>query len=226
MKYLVIFLIPFIFQMDHYKSKREQMVKTQIIARGITNPRVLEAMSKVERHKLVPQNMREYAYEDRPLPIGGGQTISQPYIVAYMSALLQPKPEMKILEIGTGSGYQAAVLAEIVREVYTIEIVAELGIRSEKALKEMGYENIWVKIGDGYQGWPEEGPFDGIIVTAAAEKIPQPLITQLKEGGRLIIPVGPNNETQELMLVEKTKGKTKISKMLPVRFVPFTRDTL
>lgn len=138
MKHLEIFLIFFIFQMDHYKSKREQMIKTQIIARGITNLRVLEAMSKVERHKLVLQNMKEYAYEDRPLPIGGGQTISQPYIGAYMSALLQPKPEMKILEIGTGSGYQAAVLAEIVREVYTIEIVAELGLRSEKALKEMG----------------------------------------------------------------------------------------
>lgn len=152
--------------------------------------------------------------------------ISQPYIVAYMTALLQPKPEMKILEIGMGSGYQAAVLAEIVKEVYTIEIVAELGLRSEKALKEMGYDNIKVRIGDGYQGWPENGPFDGIIVTAASEKIPPPLITQLKEGGRLIIPVGPNNETQELMLVEKTKGKTKITKMLPVRFVPFTRDTL
>lgn len=202
------------------------MVKTQIFARGITNQEVLEAMRKVERHKLVPPNMREYAYDDRPLPIGGGQTISQPYIVAYMTAILQPKPEMKILEIGTGSGYQAAVLAEIVGQVYTIEIVTELGLRSEKALKEMGYENIKVKIGDGYQGWPEEGPFDGIIVTAAAEKIPPPLITQLKEGGRLIIPVGPNNESQELMLVEKMKGKTKITKMLPVRFVPFTRDTL
>lgn len=226
MKYLEIFLILFIFQADHYKSKREQMVNSQIIARGITNPRVIEAMRKVERHKLVPKNLMENAYADSPLPIGEGQTISQPYIVAYMTALLQPKPEMKILEIGTGSGYQAAVLAEIVKEVYTIEIVAELGLRSEKALKEMGYDNIKVRIGDGYQGWPEKGPFDGIIVTAASEKIPPSLITQLKEGGRMVIPVGPNNEAQELMLVEKTKGKTKIFKMLPVRFVPFTRDTL
>lgn len=138
MKYLEIFLILFIFQLDHYKSRREQMVKIQIIARGITNPRVLEAMRKVERHKLVPKNMRGNTYADRPLLIGGGQMISQPYIVAYMTAFLQPKPEMKILEIGMGSGYQDAVLAEIVKEVYSIEIVAELGLRSEKALKEMG----------------------------------------------------------------------------------------
>lgn len=138
MKYLEIFLILFIFQMDHYKSRREQMVKTQIIARGITNPQDLEATRKVERHKLVPKNMRGNAYAGRPLPIGRGQTIFQPYIVAYMTALLQPKPEMKILEIGMRSGYQAAVLAEIVKEVYNFEMVAELGLRSEKTLKEMG----------------------------------------------------------------------------------------
>lgn len=226
MKYLKIFLILFIFQTDSYQSKREQMVKTQIISRGITNRDVIEAMLKVERHKLVPENMRTNAYSDSPLPIGGGQTISQPYIVAYMTDILRPKPGMTVLEVGTGSGYQAAVLAEIVEEVYTIEIVAHLGLRAKKALKAMGYDNIQVKIGDGYQGWPEKAPFDAIIVTAAAEKIPPPLIAQLKDGGRMIIPVGPSSDAQQLMLVEKSKGKTKISKMLPVRFVPFTRDTL
>ncbi|SDZ56725.1 MULTISPECIES: protein-L-isoaspartate(D-aspartate) O-methyltransferase [Rhodonellum] len=226
MKYLPIFLMFFILQTDPYQSKREQMVKTQIVARGISNREVIEAMLKVERHKLVPENMRANAYSDSPLPIGGGQTISQPYIVAYMTDILRPKPGMTVLEVGTGSGYQAAVLAEIVKEVYTIEIVAQLGLRAEKALKAMGYDNIHVKIGDGYQGWPEKGPFDAIIVTAAAQKIPPPLIAQLNEGGRMIIPVGPSGGAQQLMLVEKSKGKTKITKMLPVRFVPFTRDSL
>lgn len=226
MKWMVfIFLISF-FQKDQYKSARERMVKTQIEARGIKNPLILEAMRNVPRHKLVPENQRQNAYSDRPLAIGDGQTISQPYIVAYMTNLLDPKKGMKVLEIGTGSGYQAAVLAEIASEVYTVEIIEKLGRRAEKDLQEMGYDNIQVKIGDGYAGWEEHAPFDAILVTAAAPEIPQPLIDQLKVGGRMIIPVGPVAQTQELVMVEKTKDEVKTKNLLPVRFVPFTRDTL
>ncbi len=214
-----------LFQTD-YKDERERMVKSQIEARGIDSPMILEAMRKVERHKLVPEDFRNKAYADTPLPIGNGQTISQPYIVAYMTVLLQPMPNMKVLEIGTGSGYQAAVLAEIVKEVYTIEIVEPLGKKAEKAFEEMGYENIHVRIGDGHQGWPENGPFDAIIVTAAAEQIPPPLIEQLKNGGRMIIPLVSSGDRQELVLVTKEEGKVKTHNLLPVRFVPFTRDTL
>ncbi|MCL6260259.1 protein-L-isoaspartate(D-aspartate) O-methyltransferase [Aquiflexum sp. TKW24L] len=223
MKYLIflfLFLLP---QTDPYKVRREQMVKNQIEARGIANRDILEAMRKVPRHLLVPEDQREYAYEDRPLPIGDGQTISQPYIVAYMTDLIAPKKYMKVLEIGTGSGYQAAVLAEMVEEVYTIEIVENLGKRAKKDLDNLGYTNINCRIGDGYQGWKENSPFDAIIVTAAAEKVPQPLIEQLKEGGKMVIPVGPQGKVQDLLLLEKSKGQIKTTNLGPVRFVPFTR---
>ena len=223
MKYLIFlffFLLP---QTDSYKAMREQMVKNQIEARGITDPEILRAMRKVPRHLLVPFDQRKYAYEDRPLPIGEGQTISQPYIVAYMTDLIAPKKYMKVLEIGTGSGYQAGVLAEMVEEVYTIEIVENLGKRAKKDLDNLGYTNINFRIGDGYQGWKEQSPFDAIIVTAAAEKVPQPLTDQLKEGGKMVIPVGPEGKVQDLLLLEKSKGQIKTTNLGPVRFVPFTR---
>ena len=226
MKWLLMILLISIFQKDQYKAAREKMVKTQIEARGISNPLVLEAMRSVHRHQLVPEAHRKNAYLDRPLPIGEGQTISQPYIVAYMTNLLDPQKGMRVLEIGTGSGYQAAVLAEIVDDVYTVEIVENLGRRAKKDLEKMGYENVHVRIGDGYAGWPEHAPYDAILVTAAAPQIPQPLIDQLKEGGRMIIPIGPAGQVQELVQVEKVDGKAKTKNLLPVRFVPFTRDTL
>lgn len=215
-----------VFQTDHYKTQRELMVENQIAQRGISNELVLKAMKKVPRHLLVPDKIRSYAYEDRPLPIGEGQTISQPYIVAYMTELIEPRPEMRVLEIGTGSGYQAAVLAEIVKEVYTIEIMEGLGKRAEMDLKSMGYKNIHVRIGDGYKGWPEKAPFDAIIVTAAPEEIPQPLLDQLAEGGRLIIPVGQEGKVQKMVMARKVKGKIKTSYLSNVMFVPFLRDTL
>jgi protein-L-isoaspartate(D-aspartate) O-methyltransferase len=226
MKYLclIMILLPF-FQTDPYKTQRENMVKSQIQNRGINNTLVLEAMRKVPRHLLVPENQKAKAYEDRPLPIGDGQTISQPYIVAHMTELIQPKKGMKVLEIGTGSGYQAAVLAEIVDQVFTIEIMESLGKRAKMDLEKLGYQNVFVKIGDGYQGWPSEAPFDAILVTAAAEVIPQPLIDQLKEGGRMVIPVGRQGAVQELMLIERVKGKIKTTNLGAVRFVPFTRST-
>lgn len=181
-------------------------------------------MEKVERHRFVPAKYQANAYMDTPLPIGFNQTISQPYIVALMTQLLKPKPDDRILEIGTGSGYQAAVLAEIVAEVYTIEIVAQLGERSKKLLQALGYRNLIVMIGDGYQGYREEAPFDCIIVTAAVEKIPTPLADQLKEGGRMIIPIGEAPGVQNLTLIEKEGGKLGTTKIIPVRFVPFVRD--
>ncbi|MDI1323572.1 MAG: protein-L-isoaspartate(D-aspartate) O-methyltransferase [Algoriphagus sp.] len=223
---LCFLLLLSIFQTDHYQTLRNDMVKTQLEAQGIHNPSVLNAMRKVPRHQLVPGNVRHLAYEDGPLPIGYGQTISQPYIVAFMTEAIDPKPCMKVLEIGTGSGYQAAVLGEIVAEVYTIEIVEPLGTKAQKDLEKLGYKNVHVRVGDGYKGWPEQAPFDAIIVTAAPEKVPQPLIDQLKEGGKMIIPVGSNANTQELRLLEKRKGKIRTTSLLPVRFVPFTRDTL
>jgi protein-L-isoaspartate(D-aspartate) O-methyltransferase len=223
MKYLIFLFFFMLTQTDPYKIRREQMVKNQIEARGITDPEILRAMRKVPRHLLVPEDQREYAYEDRPLPIGEGQTISQPFIVAYMTDLISPKKYMEVLEIGTGSGYQAAVLAEIVKEVYTIEIVEKLGTQAKKDLDKLGYSNIHTRIGDGYQGWPEQSPFDAIIVTAAAEKIPQPLVDQLQEGGKMVIPIGMAGQVQELMLLEKIKGKIKTTNLGAVRFVPFTR---
>jgi protein-L-isoaspartate(D-aspartate) O-methyltransferase len=178
----------------------------------------------VNRHLLVPQSQTAEAYDDRPLPIGYGQTISQPYMVAYMTEVIKPTPQFKALEIGTGSGYQAAVLAEIIKEVYTIEIVPELGNAAAKRLEGMGYNNVKVKVADGYFGWPENGPYDAIIVTAAAEYVPPPLLAQLKEGGKMVIPVGSPFMTQTLMLIEKKKGKAVTKSLMPVVFVPFTRS--
>lgn len=210
---------------DKYQRDRQKMVTAQLEARGITDKPTLNAIRSVERHRLVPEAQVQYAYEDRPLPIGFGQTISQPYMVGYMTEVIRPTAGMKVLEIGTGSGYQAAVLAEIVDEVYTIEIVEELAKTAKSRLEKMGYTNIHVKEGDGYYGWEEHAPFDAIIVTAASEFIPPPLIEQLKEGGKMVIPVGAPFTTQQLMLVEKQKdGKRKTRNLLPVRFVPFTRN--
>src|SRR5512139_2525652 len=175
---------------EDFKVMREKMVETQIKARGVKDPRVLSAMLKVERHRFVPRDLQTSAYSDQPLPIGEGQTISQPYIVALMTELLELKGEEKVLEVGTGSGYQAAILAELAEEVYTIEIVESLATSARKTLLELGFKNIKVKAGDGYLGWPEVSPFDVIIVTAAPDHVPQPLIDQLKDGGRLVIPVG------------------------------------
>lgn len=207
-----------------YLAARQRMVTSQIAARGISDTRVLDAMRKVPRHLFVPKEQRMYAYADGPLPIGEGQTISQPYVVALMTELLELKGTEKVLEIGTGSGYQAAVLGELAREVYTIEIVETLGRRAGKLLDSLGYKNVKVRIGDGYAGWPEAAPFDVIMLTAAPKTIPQPLLDQLGEGGRLVAPVGEDN--QMLQLVEKIKGKLKYHDIIPVRFVPMTGKAL
>lgn len=210
---------------DVYREAREAMVTEQLErpGRDISDPRVLAAMRTVPRHELVPENVRRLAYADRPLPIGHRQTISQPFIVAFMTEQLHPELSDRVLEIGTGSGYQAAVLAELVDEVYTIEIVEPLAHRATADLARLGYENIHVRAGDGYLGWPEAAPFDAIIVTCAPEDIPTPLVEQLAEGGRMIIPVGPDGGVQELVLLEKRDGKMKQRDILAVRFVPMTR---
>ena len=205
---------------EAYQEKRGKMVFEQIEARGIENEEVLEAMREIPRHKFVSDKYKSYAYRDTPLPIECGQTISQPYIVALMSELLKPKKEDKVLEVGTGSGYQSAVLSLIVEEVYTIEIFEELGTSAKKRLKDLGYDNIEVKIADGYYGWEENAPFDCIIVTCAAGYVPPPLLEQLKEGGRMCIPVGPPFLVQTLMLIEKKDGKFISRNICPVRFVP------
>lgn len=206
-----------------FAAARKRMVETQIAERGITNARVLKAMGTVPRHEFVPEDYRKYAYSDTPLPIGHEQTISQPYIVAFMTEQLAPKPTDRVLEIGTGSGYQAAVLAPLVKDVYTIEIVEPLARRAEADLKRLGYTNVHVRAGDGYKGWPEAAPFDAIIVTCAPEHVPKPLIEQLKDGGRMIIPVGPMY-SQELYLLEKKRDKLQRKAVLPVRFVPMTGE--
>jgi protein-L-isoaspartate(D-aspartate) O-methyltransferase len=203
-------------------ADRGQMVERQLEARGISHPRVLEVMRKVPRHRFVPATLRDRAYDDTPLPIGSGQTISQPYIVATMTELLDPAARDTVLEIGTGSGYQAAVLSELVHKVYSIEIVDELAEGARKKLAELGYDNVVVITGDGYRGLPEQAPFDGIIVTAAPEKIPQPLIDQLAVGGRLVIPVG--GRFQELMVLERTREGIQSRRVFPVRFVPMTGE--
>jgi protein-L-isoaspartate(D-aspartate) O-methyltransferase len=228
MKYLYVLFVFLIFpwstHAQDYKQEREKMVSEQIARRGIKHVQTLDAMRKVERHLFVtPGNIR-MAYADSPLSIGYGQTISQPYIVAYMTQIIEPKPAYKILEIGTGSGYQAAVLAEIVDKVYTIEIVPELGETATDRLQKLGYDNVEVIKADGYYGLEERAPFDAIVVTAASEHIPPSLIQQLKEGGKMIIPVGSPFLVQTLMLVEKKKGKISTSSLMPVRFVPFTRS--
>jgi protein-L-isoaspartate(D-aspartate) O-methyltransferase len=199
------------------------MVERQLRPRGIDDPRTLRAMAKVPREKFVPKALVKNAYDDRPLPIGYGQTISQPFIVGFMTQQLQPKPTDRVLEIGTGSGYQAAVLAELVAEVYTIEIVRPLAQQAEALLRELGYKNVHVKAGDGYKGWPEHAPFDAIIVTAAPDHVPQPLVDQLKEGGRMIIPVG-KSFAQRLHTFEKRGNQLKETAVIPVKFVPLTRD--
>jgi protein-L-isoaspartate(D-aspartate) O-methyltransferase len=204
-------------------SSAATMVERQLRQRGIDDPRTLRAMTKVPREKFVPKELINKAYDDRPLPIGYNQTISQPFIVGFMTQEIQPKPTHRVLEIGTGSGYQAAVLGELVAEVYTIEIVRPLAQQAEALLRELGYKNVHVKAGDGYKGWPEHAPFDAIIVTAAPDHVPQPLVDQLKEGGRLVIPVG-QNPAQRLYTYEKRGGSLKEIAVMPVRFVPLTRD--
>ena len=201
---------------------RERMVVDQIEARGVRDPLTLGAMRKVPRHLFVPPTAAAEAYADHPLPIGHGQTISQPYIVAFMTEALGLKGGEVVLEVGTGSGYQAAVLAEIASKVYSIEIVASLADEARQRLGALGYRNVEVRAGDGYQGWPEGAPFDGIIVTAAAPKVPDPLKAQLKEGGRLVIPVG--DEAQELMIVTRNGSAYPERRVLPVRFVPMTGE--
>ena len=226
-KIAIILLVVFsdaLLAQDDYKVQRERMVKSQLQARDIYDSVTLNAMRRVKRHEFVPESMKPYAYSDGPLSIGNGQTISQPYIVAYMTQELKLKPEHRVLEIGTGSGYQAAVLAEIVDSVYTIEIVEPLGIQAQKTLKQLGYQNIKTKIGDGYHGWPDKAPFDAIIVTAAANEIPPALLDQLAEGGRLIIPVGQSRFHSNLVLATKKNGKIKTKKLIGVAFVPFTRN--
>jgi protein-L-isoaspartate(D-aspartate) O-methyltransferase len=208
---------------DPYRERRLAMVEQQIRGRDVEDARVLDAMRAVPRHRFVPANLAADAYEDRPLPIGNGQTISQPYIVAYMTELLAVAPHHRVLEIGTGSGYQAAVLAKLAKEVYTIEIVPELAREAARTVADLGYANVTVKEGDGYAGWPEHAPFDRIMVTAAPERIPQPLVDQLAANGRLVVPIGQQHETQWMTVVEKTAAGIVQRRTIPVAFVPFTR---
>ncbi len=208
---------------DSDAARRARMVETQIASRGVRDPRVLEAMRKVPRHLFVEPGERAHAYEDHPLPIGGSQTISQPYIVALMTELLGLPARARVLEIGTGSGYQSAVLSEIAAEVYSIEILPDLAQAASTKLKDLGYSNVTVREGDGYRGWPERAPFDGIIVTAAPEKIPEPLVNQLAPGGRMVIPVG--GFFQELkVFTRETDGRVSEKDIVPVRFVPMTGE--
>ena len=203
---------------------RQQMVSRQIKARGIDDPKILHAFLAVERHRFVPPGLVLQAYEDRPLPIGQGQTISQPYIVAFMTETLDLTPTDRVLEIGTGSGYQAAILSVLCRQVFSIEIQPELGSRAAERLQRLGYHNVKVRVGDGYQGWPRYAPFDAIIVTCAPTHVPQPLKAQLKAGGRMIIPVGPRH-SQKLVYLRKTGDTLKEEKVLSVRFVPMVDRT-
>jgi len=205
-----------------YSTLREAMVREQIEARGVKDPRVLKAMRTVPRHEFVPEAVRDQAYEDHPLPIGHGQTISQPYIVAYMTEALKLNGREKVIEIGTGSGYQAAILAEIAPQVYSIEIVCPLERFARQNLDRLGFQRVKTQCADGYQGWPEFAPFDAIIVTAAPDHVPQPLVDQLKQGGRLILPVGSFG--QELVLITKTQTGIEKQSLLPVRFVPMTGE--
>lgn len=200
------------------------MVEEQVESRGVRDSRVLHAMRTVPRHWFVPDEVAGRAYADRPLPIGHGQTISQPYIVAFMTQALEVKDNHRVLEIGTGSGYQAAVLSGLAKEVFTIEIVADLGRRAAAVLKEGGYQNVSTRIGDGYQGWPEHAPFDRIIVTAAPDHVPQPLVAQLAPDGRMVIPVGPVGGLQELLVITKTDKGVVQKRTIPVMFVPLTRS--
>jgi protein-L-isoaspartate(D-aspartate) O-methyltransferase len=207
---------------DAFQQDREWMVREQIAARGVRDPRTLEAMRHVPRHLFVPEVMKPYAYRDSPLPIGHGQTISQPYIVAFMTEALELKPADRVLEIGTGSGYQAAVLSQICPEVYSMEIIEPLGTDAAGRLKQLGYTNIHLRVGDGYRGWPEAAPFDAIIVTAAPDEIPAALLDQLALGGRMVVPVGRGEQT--LMRIRRTKKGYTRENLLPVRFVPMLSE--
>jgi protein-L-isoaspartate(D-aspartate) O-methyltransferase len=204
--------------LDPAQSARLRMVETQLRARGINNPTILAAMSRVPRHMFVPADVKAFAYDDRPLPIGRGQTISQPYIVAYMTEALQLQPEHTVLEIGTGSGYQAAVLAELVKQVYTIEIIPDLAQQARRSLADLGYRNVDIRAGNGYFGWAEHAPFSRIIVTAAPPQIPKALVDQLAVGGVMVLPVG--TDLQEIVVVSKTASGVTQQKTIPVRFVP------
>lgn len=199
------------------------MIESQILSRGITDEAVIRAMRRVKRHLFVPRHQQPFAYTDSPLSIGCGQTISQPFIVAYMTEMLRLNSSDRVLEIGCGSGYQAAVLSEIVKEVFSVEIIPELGERAVRRFEKLGYSSIHVMLGDGYYGWEDEAPFDAVIVTAAAEKVPPALIDQLSEGGRMIIPLGEENCIQRLVLIRKEQGKIVKDALIAVRFVPFTR---
>lgn len=213
------------------EERRTRMVRDHLASEApfraaITDSAVLEAMRAVPRHRFVPRTLRESAYEDRPLPIGDGQTISQPWVVARMTELVRPGPGDAVLEVGTGSGYQAAVLAEIVDHVYTIEIIEDLARSARRRLADLGYGNVTVRHGDGYRGWPEHAPFDAIVVTAAPERVPEPLVQQLARGGRMVIPVGPQGRGQALTVVHRTPdGSVQRRVVSAVRFVPLTRDT-
>jgi protein-L-isoaspartate(D-aspartate) O-methyltransferase len=210
---------------DEFARQREIMVSGQIEARGVSDPATLAALRAVPRHEFVPANLRRSAYTDQPLPIGEGQTISQPYIVGYMTELLELEPGTRVLEVGTGSGYQAAVLAAVSAEVHTVEIIPSLALSAERRLDRLGYDGVSVRQADGYYGWPEAAPFDAIIVTAAASSIPPPLIEQLRPGGRMIVPVGGTPWSQNLILVTKDEdGAVRTRAMLPVRFVPLTGE--
>ena len=211
---------------DGEVKSREAMVRNQLVAGGIRNPEVLQAMMEVPRHEFVPASLRSYAYADGPLPIGHGQTISQPFIVAFMTQALELTKQQSVLEVGTGSGYQAAILGKLAKEVYSIEIVPPLAESAKGVLSRLGFENVHVRLGDGYLGWPERAPFDAIIVTCAPDHVPDPLISQLKEGGRLVIPVGEAGGIQQLVLLRKRNGQVSKEKMLDVRFVPMTGEMI
>ena len=206
---------------DAFRQTRQAMVAEQIAARGVKDPRVLDAMRTVPRHEFVPAASRDDAYLDSPLPIGHGQTISQPYIVALMTELARPSPTDRVLEVGTGSGYQAAVISRLVARVFSVELVEPLAESAAAVLRRLGYANVTVRSGDGYLGWPDEAPFDVIVVTAAPEAVPAALVAQLKPGGRLVVPVGPVHDVQDLQLIEKdAAGRVSTRSVIPVRFVP------
>jgi len=222
--FLLLLMFALVAAGDKKESDRMQMIERDIRGRGISDAAVLRAMGAVQRHLFVDSRFRDQAYGDHPLPIGEGQTISQPYVVALMTEVLRLRPSDRVLEVGTGSGYQAAVLAMIVKEVYTIEIVEPLADRAEKLLAELGYRNVTVKSGDGYLGWEEHAPFDAIIITAAAGRIPPPLVSQLREGGRLVMPLGNTVFSQTLILATKRNGKLDVREIAPVAFVPMTGE--
>jgi len=231
---LTLCLLPGLLPADDDEAARRGMIEaiesdvratSEHLQRESLDPRVLDTLSRVPRHRFVPEDQRAQAYENRPLPIGYGQTISQPYIVAIMTDLMDPQPDDRALEIGTGSGYQAAILSRLVRQVYSLEIVEPLGEQAGTRLKALGYDNVEVRIGDGYFGWEAHAPFDIVMVTAAASHIPPPLVKQLKPGGRMIIPVGSRFMTQQLLLIRKEPdGKLNVRQILPVRFVPLTGE--